>query len=337
MDRNFWKKSNEDDYFVCAPFLDEDLKRIETRLGYTIPESYRSLMSMRNGGLLRNAFFPLRNDRGEITRILRCESLLGIADSLDKYCLLGRHRNHVREGGKTIGPYGVAMDGFQIGEWCPNSGWGNTYVHLDFSLCGPEGEPRVCAYEMKWSAEHKKAMPIPHVLAPSFAAFAAGLTTRPSVEPFDFEAFESRVVEGAKETLKHVLEEIPGGDIRAFGLYTDNGEFVSTSIDTIHHTMLDNPYLTSEWALEGTKDAAVFSELTGRLEDHVAQLVTDGEVRTFRNKLIDCCVGALLKLKESGFFRERLGKDILLMVGTSHADLSLAQFNKIKKALNPRK
>lgn len=79
--------------------------------------------------------------------------------------------------------------------------------------------------------------------------------------------------------------------------------------------MSDSPYLTSEWALEGTQDAAVFSEPTSERQDHVALLVTDGERRVFRNGLIDCCTRALRNLKDGGFFREGLGKESIPLPG----------------------
>ena len=333
--KNFWKKTNEDDFLICEPYSEEKLKSIESKLGYKIPESYKTLMLTNNGGMLKRQFFPLKNDQGKITKIFRCEYLFGIADN-DRNCLLGEYNNIRRENGKTIGHYDFIMDGFQIGEWQPDSGWGSTYVYLDFSLCGKDNEPRVCAYEMKWSPKHKQALSIDYVIAENFTEFVENLITKPILEPFDFDAFEVKVIGGVKETLNKLLEEYSCDEISAFGLYTDDGSFVSTSINTVQSKDCDDQYVTSEWTLEGTNDADVFSELTSRLEDHVALLQTEGKIKIFRNKLIDCCTNALLKLKKDGFFLERLGKDIILMVGTSHGDMAQAKFEQIKEMLNPK-
>lgn len=333
--KSFWKKTREDDFLVCEPYGEEDLKSVETKLGYRIPESYRALMATRNGGALKSAFFPKKDPQGKVVKVFRCDHLLGIADN-DRSCLLGKYHNQKRQGGKILGSYDFAMSGFEIGGWSPDGGWGNTYVYLDYSTCGMEGEPRVCAYEMKWSPEHRQARPGDHVLAGSFSEFIEGLIAKPKVEPFDFDALEAKLVEGSKETIHTLIKEHPVEKIDAFGLYTDDGGFVSTSINTVRIEEPDRLYLTSEWSREGTNDAPVFSQLTSQLEDHLALLVSESEKRVFRNQLIDCCANALLKLKTAGFFATTLGHEIVLMVGTSNADMAQEKFKSIKKLLNAK-
>lgn len=333
--KNFWLKSSDDEYYVSEPYTENIINSVEKKLGYKIPDSYKTLMSTKNGGLLKKSFFPQINHQGKITKIFRCEQLLGIEDQKNVDCLLGKF-NHRHENEKTIGVYDFEMDGYLIGFWLPNSGWGNTYFYLDYSLCGKNGEPEVRAYEMKWSPKHSQAKPIDHFIASNFSEFLEKLIDKPTIEPFNFETFETKLIVGAKESLNRILKDYSPDQISAFGFYTDEANFVSTSIDTNFDRDVNCKFLTSEWTYEMKYDTEVYSELTSLLEDHVALLMTESKIRIFRNQLIDCCANVLLKLKEEGFFVKKLGKEIILMVGTSHSDMSLAKFKQVKNLLNSK-
>ena len=45
--KNFWKKSSDDRYYVSKPYTEKDVKRVERKLGYTIPQSYIDLICIK--------------------------------------------------------------------------------------------------------------------------------------------------------------------------------------------------------------------------------------------------------------------------------------------------
>ena len=113
---------------ISEPFDDELLKSIEEELGYKLPASYVELMRKHNGGSLKRR----RLDIGDTYTIL--DVIFGI----------GREKED-----SLCGEYGTK---FWLEEWgYPDIGVaiadtesaGHEMIFLDYTECGPEGEPKV--------------------------------------------------------------------------------------------------------------------------------------------------------------------------------------------------
>ncbi|MEI6946740.1 SMI1/KNR4 family protein [Paraflavisolibacter sp. H34] len=107
---------------------------IEEELGYRLPASYIALMQTANGGMPVNTCFPTREatswDAGHV-------AICGIFG-------IGRTRNY-----SLCGPFGSP---FMIREWgypadgvyiCDCLSAGHDMILLDYTRCGPGGEPEV--------------------------------------------------------------------------------------------------------------------------------------------------------------------------------------------------
>jgi len=153
-----WDDSSPDWYEYAGPELTDDLVRAaEEALGYRLPASYLALLRVQNGGLPRRRCFRVGRGWVEIAGLFGVGGWYGV-DSPDR-----GSPYMVREWGYP--PVGVLI--------APTPSGGHDAVMLDYSRCGPAGEPRVIHVETEC------AEPRVRVLAPDFATFAAGLVECP--------------------------------------------------------------------------------------------------------------------------------------------------------------
>ncbi len=144
----------EDNLPVCPPLTPEMVKQAEKTLGYKLPQSYLDALQEKNGAYLTCTAFPTDRPTNWANNHVCCQDLKGIGceDGID---------------GSTGSQY-------LIDEWeYPNTGVvisceGHTAFMLDYSLCGPQGEPSVVYVDTDPELEV-----IP--LAADFATFIAGL------------------------------------------------------------------------------------------------------------------------------------------------------------------
>lgn len=344
--KKFFKKDKINDGYLISPSaLPDDIERVEKKLGYKIPKSYKELMALQNGGKLKNSFFQLKDSNGRILKTFKCEYLYGIWDDDTCHCLINKHHNII-ENSRVLGNYGFELDGFEIGSWKPDSGWGNSYFYLDYSACAPGNEPRVCVYVMNWSPERKQAIPSNYILAETFGLFMENLISKPVSKPFDFTLLEGRLMEAAKQTIHNLLNNHPEEKIVSFGFYlNEEGSMIAAAANTQQHLQdklakypddkYSYTYLTTEWIYEGTDDSDLCSSITSLLEEHTALLAAKSAVRTFRKQVMERCVNALSALRKEKFFSEMFGREIVLMVGTSNGDISKEKLRQIIRLLNP--
>ena len=157
---NFWDDSDYalEDY-VEAPFTAEGLAAIEQELGYKLPAAYIALMRTHNGGIPVNTRFPTSEATSWADDHVAITGILGI----------GRTKAN-----SLCGEFGSP---FMIEEWgypaigvyicdCPSAG--HDMVLLDYSACGPQGEPTVAHVDQ----EGDYAVTY---LAPDFETFIRGL------------------------------------------------------------------------------------------------------------------------------------------------------------------
>jgi hypothetical protein len=150
----FWGDSG---YFTGQPLTDPMVTEAERRFGYKLPQAYLRLLRLRNGGSPTRSYFPIEGLRGWDAGYLVVESLRGIGPRGWLWGIDANHDNYPRIG-------------LVIGD-TPSGG--HDYVMLDYSRCGPKGEPRVVHAEQGCAASEVT------LLAPNFAAFVAALSDRP--------------------------------------------------------------------------------------------------------------------------------------------------------------
>jgi tetratricopeptide (TPR) repeat protein len=145
---------------------DADFDVIEAELGVKLPASYKALMRRHNGGLvIRNTFEnPLQRDWTPNT--FEINGLYGV-DRDKPYSLCGK------AGSKFwISEWGYPDIGVAICD-CPSGG--HDMIFLDYSDCGPEGEP--CIVHIDQESDYEITY-----LADDFASFVRGLTQRTDEE-----------------------------------------------------------------------------------------------------------------------------------------------------------
>jgi hypothetical protein len=150
---NFWDDS---DYFTGPRLTDAAIRKAEKRLGYKLPEAYLRLLRVRNGGTPRRRFFHIEGLAGWDTGYLQVDSLRGVGHKD-----WGIDDNDM---GNNYPPIGLRI--------CDTPSGGHDAVMLDYSQCGPKGEPRVVHAEQGCGTSEVTA------LAPDFAAFVAALSDR---------------------------------------------------------------------------------------------------------------------------------------------------------------
>ncbi len=157
---SFW---NEDEYYAREytddPLTLEKIAHAERALGYKLPASYIALMSHRNGGA------PARTCYRTATRTSWAHDHVAITGLFS----IGSR--------KMYSVCGALGSQFMVEEWgyppigiyfadCPSAG--HDMLCLDYTQCGPTGEPRVVHVDQEFDYA------VTHV-ADTFEAFVRGL------------------------------------------------------------------------------------------------------------------------------------------------------------------
>ncbi|WP_444963434.1 SMI1/KNR4 family protein [Nocardiopsis sp. M1B1] len=152
----------DSDYYTGPPLDGEMVRRAEADLGVRLPRGYVEVLLLRNGGTPRRRCYPTpfptswADDHFEISGIRGIGGDWGIDSASD--------------GGS---PYLVTEWGYpEIGVVvCDTPSGGHDTVMLDYSGCGPAGEPAIAYID-----EDR----VPRRIARSFGEFLARLTSRAS-------------------------------------------------------------------------------------------------------------------------------------------------------------
>ena len=134
---------------------DHVIARAERKLGVRLPQAYLALISQRNGRTPKRQCFPTRQPTSWARDHLRVQTLIGIGyeDGLD-----GEFGSEY-----LVEEWGYPKLGVVVFD-TPSAG--HDTVMLDYSTCGPEGEPRVAYVD-----EDRGVL----LLAESFDGFVASL------------------------------------------------------------------------------------------------------------------------------------------------------------------
>ena len=152
--KNLW---NNDRYslkeHVGKTPTDEDFEKVEKELGYRLPKSYKTLMRIQNGGELRKNNFEGPFKRTWTSGSFDAEYISGV-DSSKRYSLCGEFGSKFWIEEWKYPNIGIAI--------CGTSSGGHDMIFLDYSDCGPEGEPCVVhidqegGYEITYLADNFK-------------------------------------------------------------------------------------------------------------------------------------------------------------------------------------
>ena len=157
----FWENSDHAlETYVGRPIDSDTVQAVEQQLGYKLPASFLEFMRIQNGGI------PLRKNHRTSERT---------SWAPDHIAITGLYSIGSEKPNSLCGEFDTQ---FWIDEWgyppigvyfadCPSAG--HDMICLDYSHCGPTGEPRVVHVDQEW--DYKTV-----VVAENFEAFIRGLT-----------------------------------------------------------------------------------------------------------------------------------------------------------------
>ena len=152
----FW---SEDAYFTGPTLTGDMVRQAEELLGYKLPSSYVSLLKTRNGGTPARDCFPTAVPTSWAKDHIALSGIRGIGGDWGIDAPGSGTITMIRE-------WGYPDLGVIVGE-CPSAG--HDVVMLDYSQCGPAGEPQVVHVETEC------LVPQVTILADNFQAFLDGL------------------------------------------------------------------------------------------------------------------------------------------------------------------
>ena len=157
---DFWDRSDyTEKTYVDDPLTGKKIAAVEEQLGYTLPAAYAALMRSQNGGIPRRT----NHRTGELTSWAKdhiaITGIFAIGNARD-CSLCGANGSQF-----WIDEWGYPPIGVYFAD-CPSAG--HDMLCLDYSACGPNGEPTVVHVDQEW--DYKITF-----VAPNFEAFVRGL------------------------------------------------------------------------------------------------------------------------------------------------------------------
>lgn len=145
--------------YLEKPPTDEMIRSVEEELGYKLPAAYIDLMELQNGGLVKKSCFPTQEATSWAEDHIAITGIMGIG-RIKPYSLCGELGSQF-----MIDEWEYPATGVYICD-CPSAG--HDMVMLDYSKCGPQGEPEV--FHIDQECDFEKTF-----LAKDFETFIRGL------------------------------------------------------------------------------------------------------------------------------------------------------------------
>ncbi|RAJ81917.1 SUKH superfamily protein [Chitinophaga dinghuensis] len=150
-------------YIGPTPTADE-IAAIEKELGYKLPAAYIALMQSHNGGILSYNSINIIPAQDQTSGGLDITGIMSIGHTM-RYSLGGYYGSKF-----WMQEWGYPDTGIYFG----TTGFGgHALVMLDYSTCGPAGEPAVVYMDQEWNFQKT-------LLAKDFETFIQSLTPFPS-------------------------------------------------------------------------------------------------------------------------------------------------------------
>lgn len=145
--------------YVGTPATDAEIAAIEAELGYRLPAAYKALVKTHNGGILAKTQFKNPLQRVWAPRVFSIDCIYG-TDREKANSLCGSHGSPF-----WVTEWGYPDIGVAIGS-TPSGG--HEMIFLDYTDCGPTGEP--CVVYVDQESDYEQTY-----LADHFADFMQGL------------------------------------------------------------------------------------------------------------------------------------------------------------------
>jgi hypothetical protein len=172
----------------------------------------------------------------------------------------------------------------------------------------------------------------------------------------NFAELKKKIEIATKQAFLEMFEKHGKEGICAFSLDSDEGAWtVGPATDTTKHLEerlaedeyddLWLKYGTPEWEYEGDGADELFGEICELCRNEVQEMCKGkivyhlkGEDKEnfekFQRQLFETCIEVLEKLKSENFFKQIVGKDILLLFSVSEYDFSKKEYAEIVARLN---
>jgi len=164
---SFW---DNDDYsrknYIGSPVTDQMIKEAESKLGYKLPKSYIDLMKFQNGGTPKNTRYRTSKPTSWAEDHIAITGIYGI-DKRKPSSVCGEFSSKF-----WMEEWGYPDIGVYICD-CPSAG--HDMICLDYSKCGPLGNPEVVHIDQELG--YQKTF-----LAKNFEAFIRGLESAEAFE-----------------------------------------------------------------------------------------------------------------------------------------------------------
>ena len=167
---DFWEPSEYATKEYVGRQLDEaTVRAVEQELGYRLPASYVKFMKFQNGGVPRRKNHRTKERTSWAHDHIAITGLYSVGSEKSN-SLCGEFRSQF-----WVSEWGYPPIGVYFAD-CPSAG--HDMVCLDYSECGPTGEPRVVHIDQEW--DYKVV-----IVAPNFESFICNLEDESA---FDLEA-----------------------------------------------------------------------------------------------------------------------------------------------------
>ena len=302
----FW---NDSDYafkkYVEAPFSAAILASVEQELGYKLPAAYVELMAVHNGGIPANTGFPTSEPTSWADDHIAITGLFGIGRT-KTYSLCGEMGSQF-----MLDEWGYPAIGVCICD-CPSAG--HDMVMLDYSACGPQGEPTVV------HVDQESDYTITY-LAPNFESFIKGLVNE---ELYDTSAEKlqqdlERVQHGAfSPLLTELVSQQPATDFAAIirnicrRLTSEKG-FFALHADELSTLLYDVQFLLYSQAHHAISSAGFLEAYPNIIALAKGEFSTSGYAPGFIKGWFEsrCTGGQLIASSAGGFvFSEAYEQDL---------------------------
>lgn len=164
---DFWEPSEyADQNYVDDPLTPEKVSAVEDELGFVLPKAYVEFMKYQNGGIPRRTNHRTCEPTSWSHNHIAITGLYSIGNA-STYSLCGGFSSQF-----WVEEWGYPAIGVYFAD-CPSAG--HDMLCLDYSECGPTGEPRVVHVDQE--LDYKVT-----VVAPSFESFVRGLESDQAFE-----------------------------------------------------------------------------------------------------------------------------------------------------------
>lgn len=160
----------------------------------------------------------------------------------------------------------------------------------------------------------------------------------------NFDELKNKIESAAKLAFTEMFEKHGSEGIYAFALHSDEGAMtVCPATNTVQYLASVEPadqvayykFEPAEWNYEIQGATKEFNEICKSLRAELAAHEDDEEwFEGFQKSLYGLCVDVLEKLKNEGFFRKIVGKDIYLSFTVSEYEIERDEVKKIAARLN---